>query len=71
MRRWLENDAAKLLAMKPTLARTVADLEARALPQTDAERESRRFLHTTLSTLLADLATFEADTVASVRRRVA
>ncbi|MCC7170014.1 MAG: SUMF1/EgtB/PvdO family nonheme iron enzyme [Planctomycetes bacterium] len=71
MRRWLENDAAKLLAMKPTLARTVADLEAREAPQTDAERESRRFLHTTLSTLLADLATFEADTVASVRRRVA
>jgi formylglycine-generating enzyme required for sulfatase activity len=130
MRRWLENDAAKLLAMKPTLLQTVADLEARALPQTDAEREadrashpkleeltakraerealasasptgettksiasldaaiaaleseiakrrtwtfgdeSQRFLHSTLSVLLSDLATFEADTVAGVRRRL-
>jgi serine/threonine protein kinase/formylglycine-generating enzyme required for sulfatase activity len=70
MRRWLENDAAKLLAMQPTLSRTVADLEARALPQTDAEREARNFLHTTLSALRSDLATFEADTVAGVRRRL-
>ncbi|MBK6943064.1 MAG: SUMF1/EgtB/PvdO family nonheme iron enzyme [Planctomycetes bacterium] len=84
MRHWLENDAAKLLAMKPTLVQTVADLEARALPQTEAEREaeiakrrtwtfaeeSQRFLHTTLRALLSDLATFEADTVASVRRRL-
>jgi hypothetical protein len=130
LRHWLENDAAKLLAMKPTLIQTVADLEARALPWTDAEREadrashpkleeltakraerealasasptdetaksiasldaaiaaleseiakrrtwtfadeSQRFLHSTLSALLSDLATFEADTVAGVRRRL-
>jgi hypothetical protein len=130
LRHWLENDAAKLLAMKPTLIQTVTDLEARALPWTDAEREadrashpkleeltakraerdalssasptdetaksiasldaaiaeleseiakrrmwtfadeSQRFLHSTLSALLSDLATFEADTVAGVRRRL-
>jgi serine/threonine protein kinase/formylglycine-generating enzyme required for sulfatase activity len=130
LRHWLENDAAKLLAMKPALIQTVADLEARALPWTDAEREadrashpkleeltakraerealasasptdetakslasldaaiaeleseiakrrtwtfgdeSQRFLHSTLSALLSDLATFEADTVAGVRRRL-
>jgi formylglycine-generating enzyme required for sulfatase activity len=130
MRRWLANDAAKLLALKPTLLQTVADLEAHALPQTDAERqadrashpkleeltmkraeraalaaasptdetaksiasldaviaeletgiakrrtwkfadESQQFLHTTLSALLPELATFEAETVAGVRRRL-
>jgi serine/threonine protein kinase/formylglycine-generating enzyme required for sulfatase activity len=130
LRHWLENDAAKLLAMKPALIQTVADLEARALPWTDAEREadrashpkleeltakraerealasasptddtaklladfdaaiaaleseiakrrtwtfadeSQRFLHSTLSALLSDLATFETDTVAGVQRRL-
>jgi formylglycine-generating enzyme required for sulfatase activity len=70
LRHWLENDAAKLLAMKPTLIQTVADLEARALPQSDAVREARNFLHSTLSALLSDLVTFEADTVAGVRRRL-
>jgi hypothetical protein len=115
---------------KSTLLQTVANLEARALPQTDAERdadrtshpkleelrtkraereslatstltnesakslesfdtaiaaleaeiakrrtwtfadESQLFLHSTLSALLSDLATFEADTVAGVQRRL-
>jgi hypothetical protein len=30
MRRWLENDAAKLLAMQPTLSRTVDRISRRA-----------------------------------------
>jgi formylglycine-generating enzyme required for sulfatase activity len=36
----------------------------------DVRDESQRFLHSTLSALLSDLATFEADTVAGVRRRL-
>jgi hypothetical protein len=36
LRHWLENDAAKLLAMKPTLIQTVADLEARTAPTPNA-----------------------------------
>ncbi|MCC7170015.1 MAG: protein kinase, partial [Planctomycetes bacterium] len=42
MEKWLNGEAAELLALKPTLERTLADLEQRALPWTDAEREADR-----------------------------
>jgi flagellar motility protein MotE (MotC chaperone) len=60
LRHWLENDAAKLLAMKPTLIQTVTDLEARALPWTDAEREADRASHPKLEELTAKRAEREA-----------
>jgi formylglycine-generating enzyme required for sulfatase activity len=63
LRHWLENDAAKLLAMKPTLIQTVADLEARSLPWTDAEREADRASHPKLDELTAKRA--ERETLAS------
>ncbi len=45
MERWLTEDAKKLDDLKPLLAKTLADLEGRALPWTDAERESDRTTH--------------------------
>jgi hypothetical protein len=46
--------------MKPTLIQTVADLEARALPWTDAEREADRASHPKLEELTAKRAEREA-----------
>jgi serine/threonine protein kinase/formylglycine-generating enzyme required for sulfatase activity len=45
MERWLAEDAKRLLDMKPTLESKLADLRARALPQTDEERERDRTTH--------------------------
>jgi hypothetical protein len=70
-----------LASASPTdeTAKSIASLDAAiaALESEIAKRrtwtfadESQRFLHSTLSALLSDLATFEADTVAGVRRRL-
>ncbi|MBK6939153.1 MAG: formylglycine-generating enzyme family protein [Planctomycetes bacterium] len=73
MRRWLANDAAKLLAMRPALSATIADLESRAEARSERafDDESQEFLHSTLTALRSDLDTFDADLVAGVRRRLA
>jgi formylglycine-generating enzyme required for sulfatase activity len=45
MENWLREDCGRLLAMRPAIERTVQDLRARALPQSDAEREHDRTTH--------------------------
>ncbi len=45
MERWLAVDARRIAALRPELANTIAALEARALPRTDADRESDRTGH--------------------------
>ncbi len=45
MQRWLAEDAKRLLDLKPTLERTLADLRSRAMPPSDAERENARRTH--------------------------
>ncbi len=73
MQRWLAEDCARLLAMKPTLTRTLAELDARAERRFDLESdvESQRFLQSTLTTLARDLDAFEARAKAGVDRRLA
>lgn len=50
---WLASDAARLVAMKPTLERTIRDLESRALPQSEEESAADRRSHPQLATLEA------------------
>jgi formylglycine-generating enzyme required for sulfatase activity len=45
LERWLLEDCGRLLAMRPEIERTVQDLRARALPQSEAEREHDRTTH--------------------------
>ena len=45
MRSWLENDAEGLVDALPELRTTLADLEAKALPQTDEEKAEARSKH--------------------------
>jgi serine/threonine protein kinase/formylglycine-generating enzyme required for sulfatase activity len=42
MKRWLATDAARLLAMKPALTATIAELEERAQPRTELDAEIAR-----------------------------
>jgi tRNA A-37 threonylcarbamoyl transferase component Bud32 len=51
MEHWLQDDAGRVLAMKEDIERTVRDLEARALPQTEAERDADRRSHPKLAAL--------------------
>jgi len=77
MEAWLATDAAALLALKPTLRRTIGDLERRALPRSSAEdpvqlpEPSEQFLYDTLSDLAKRIATFEAGPLARVEERLA
>lgn len=78
LRAWLEVDAARLRAARPSLQRVIARL-GRPLDATDPPGETRaelaaesdRFLLHTLSELDRELARFEADEVADVRARLA
>jgi serine/threonine protein kinase/formylglycine-generating enzyme required for sulfatase activity len=45
LERWLGEDCGRLLAMRPAIERTVADLRARALPWSEAEKKQDRETH--------------------------
>ncbi len=74
LERWLAEDWSRLDRLRPTLARTIAGLEARgalAAGSSDPESESQRFLHETLTQLSSDIDRLEKNEKASVEKRIA
>ena len=79
MRAWLNEDAGRLLRMKPDLMRTVRDLQAR-LGEHEAEvssltswgfaNESQHFLHDSLVELLDRIEAFETGVKQHVEQRL-
>ncbi len=77
MKRWLEEDAGRLLAMRPQVEATVHSLRQRALPLEDPQTnpirfadESQGFLHDTLSEWLGNLAALEVKECKAVAERL-
>jgi serine/threonine protein kinase/formylglycine-generating enzyme required for sulfatase activity len=75
MERWLHDDCGKLLAMRPQIERTVANLRARGTRAAATARwtfagDDERFLHDTLEELLGRLAALENNQMPGVERRL-
>lgn len=82
MERWLEEDAARIVALEPTLLETVASIERRVdrLPAREQDAgtpryrfadDSEEFLYNTISHLAEYVREFERGEIADVKRRLA
>ncbi|MBL8767553.1 MAG: SUMF1/EgtB/PvdO family nonheme iron enzyme, partial [Planctomycetes bacterium] len=69
MEKWLDGEAAELLALKPLIERTIAVLENRKGPPRFVD-QAEQFLHTALTEIVRDYPRFESE-VELVRRRLA